>query len=126
MTHLRLGGSPSFATADCGGAVPLAFPVIEAYPRAGHWTEWTYEPGLNPTAGLVGLLYQLGVSHPWIPAAAGYCWKQLETADLPTEVHALKEVLVFLEHAPQRERADVIAARVGEGAGRSVDVPPRP
>jgi hypothetical protein len=102
------------AGADCGGAVPLAFPVIEAYPRAGHWTEWTYEPGLNPTAGLVGLLYQLGVSHPWIPAAAEYCWKQLEAAELPADAHTLKEILVFLEHSPERERAEAIAARVGE------------
>src|SRR5215468_2164830 len=26
------------AEADSGGAVPLAFPVIENYPRAEHWT----------------------------------------------------------------------------------------
>ena len=34
------------------GAVPLSFPVIEAHPRAEHWSEWTYVPGLFPTAGL--------------------------------------------------------------------------
>ena len=28
-----------------GGAVPPAFPVIESFPRAAHWNEWTYEPG---------------------------------------------------------------------------------
>jgi hypothetical protein len=27
--------------AGAGGAVPLAFPVIESFPRAGHWSEWT-------------------------------------------------------------------------------------
>jgi hypothetical protein len=43
------------AKVDAGGGVPLAFDVIESFPRAAHWTEWTYEPGLNPTAGLVGL-----------------------------------------------------------------------
>src|SRR5215467_9687026 len=48
------------ADAGADGAVPLAFPVIEDFPRATHWSEWTYQPGLNPTAGLVGLLYQLG------------------------------------------------------------------
>ena len=40
--------------ADSDGAVPLAFPVIEGFPRAAHWAEWTYKPGLNPTAGLGG------------------------------------------------------------------------
>ncbi len=93
-----------------GGAVPLAFPVIESFPRAEHWTEWTYSPGLNPTAGLVGLLYQLGVDHPWRSAGAAYCWRQLESGGLPGDAHALKETLVFLEHVPDRDRADRHAA----------------
>jgi len=93
-----------------GGAVPLAFPVIESFPRAAHWTEWTYVPGLNPTAGLVGLLYQLGVDHPWRSAGAAYCWEQLESDGLPGDAHAVKEVLVFLEHVPERGRADEHAA----------------
>src|SRR5688572_2947120 len=46
----------SVAAAD--GAVPLSFPVMEAYPRAEHWSEWTYTPGLNPTAGLAGRLHR--------------------------------------------------------------------
>lgn len=96
--------------ADAGGAVPLAFPVIESFPRAAHWTGWTYEPGLNPTAGLAGLLYQLGIEHPWRSAAAAYCWQRLESGDLPGDAHALKEVLVFLEHVPDRDRADRRAA----------------
>jgi hypothetical protein len=98
--------------ADDRGAVPLAFPVIESYPRAVHFTGWTYEPALNPTAGLVGLLYQLRVDHPWVEAAAAYCWKQLDSAELPTDAHALRETLVFLEHTPERDRAAAAAARV--------------
>lgn len=100
--------------AACDGAVPPAFPVIEGYPRAAHWTDWTYQPGLNPTAGLVGLLRQLGVTHPWVTAATQYCWAQLDKADLPDEAHALSEVLIFLEHAPERDRAEAVAARVRE------------
>jgi hypothetical protein len=88
------------AKADRAGAVPLAFPVIEAYPRAAHWTEWTYEPGLNPTAGLVGLLYRLGADHPWIATAADYCWSRLESGELPTDAHAVSEAFGFLERAP--------------------------
>jgi hypothetical protein len=96
--------------AGAGGAVPPAFPVIESFPRAEHWSEWTYEPGLNPTAGLVGLLYQLGVDHPWRSAGAAYCWQQLEAGAVPGDAHVLKEVLVFLEHVPDRHRADQHAA----------------
>jgi len=100
------------AKADCAGAVPLAFPVIEAYPRAAHWTEWTYAPGLNPTAGLVGLLTELGVEHPWVEQATAYCWAQLEPSELPLEAHLLREVFVFLEQVPDQERSAAAAAKV--------------
>ena len=93
------------AEADAGGAVPLAFPVIESFPRAEHWSDWTYQPGVNPTAGLAGLLYQLDFDHPWRAAATGFCWRAVETGALPDEVHALVEVLGFLAHVPDRERA---------------------
>jgi hypothetical protein len=100
------------ADVNRGGAVPLAFPVIESYPRAEHWTDWTYAPGLNPTAGLVGLLRQLRVDHAWVDEAAGWCWQQLAAAELPADAHSLREVLVFLEHAPERDRADAAADKV--------------
>jgi len=100
------------AGASRGGAVPLAFPVIESYPRAEHWTDWTYEPALNPTAGLVGLLRQLRVEHAWVDQATEWCWEQLAAAELPADAHALREVLVFLEHAQERDRAEAIARKV--------------
>ena len=100
--------------AGADGAVPLAFDVIESFPRAAHWTDWTYQPGLNPTAGLTGLLYQLGVDHPWRAAGTAYCWQQLESGGLPGDAHALKETLVFLEHVPDRDRADRHAAALAE------------
>ncbi|MGC1185011.1 MAG: hypothetical protein WBA31_07665 [Candidatus Dormiibacterota bacterium] len=99
-------------SAEAGGAVPMAMPVIEGYPRAEHWAEWTYQPGLNPTAGLVGLFRTLGAEHPWIAAGASYCWKQLEEAELPEGAHELSEILIFLDHNPERERADPIAQAV--------------
>ncbi|MDR2988445.1 MAG: hypothetical protein LBV34_26785 [Nocardiopsaceae bacterium] len=100
------------AEADAGGAVPPAFPVIEGYPRAEHWTDWTYAPSVNPTAGLVGLLWRLGARHPWIDEAAAWCWSQIEGSALPDEVHALSEVFVFLAHAPERDRAEKAVGQV--------------
>lgn len=107
----------SAVQADAGGAVPLAFPIIESFPRAEHWTEWTYEPGLNPTAGLVGLLYELGVEHPWRTEATRYCWERLESGTMPDSAHSLSEVLVFLDHVPERDRADDCA----EGIARHLE-----
>lgn len=64
------------------------FPVIEAYPRAEHWSEWTYAPGLFPTAGLAGLLHRMGVEHPWLSQATLFCWSALDEG-LPDDAHAL-------------------------------------
>lgn len=99
----------SVATPD--GAVPLAFPVIERYPRAEHWSDWTYVPGLNPTAGLAGRLHRIGVSHPWLERATTWTWARLESG-FDEDAHALGEVLLFLAHAPDRERAQAVGARV--------------
>jgi hypothetical protein len=97
-----------------GGAVPLASAVIESYPRAEHWSDWTYRPGLNPTAGLVGLLHRLGARHPWVAEGTDYCWRTLEKGDPPGDAHTLAETLVFLEHVPERDRADEHAAALAE------------
>ena len=102
------------ARAGAGGAVPPALPVIESYPRAAHWSEWTYQPSLNPTAGLAGLLHRLGARHPWLAEATDWCWEQIEGAELPDEVHTLSEVFAFLEQAPDTERA-------ARAAGRALD-----
>lgn len=94
--------------ADDEGAVPLAFPVIEHHPRADHWSEWTYARDVNPTAGLAGQLHRLKVEHPWLDKATEYCWRQLELPP-PDGAHSLWELLVFLEHVPDRERAEAHA-----------------
>jgi hypothetical protein len=94
------------------GAVPLAFPIIEEYPRADHWSEWAYAPALNPTAGLAGRLHQMGVDHPWLTRATDWCWATLESG-FDEDAHALGEVLRFLEHVPDRDRADAVGSHVG-------------
>ena len=95
------------------GAVPLSFPVAEGYPRAEHWSEWTYTPGLNPTAGLAGRLHRMGYGHPWLDRATGWCWTRLE-GGFDEDAHALREVAAFLAHVPDRGRAAEAGAPFGE------------
>jgi hypothetical protein len=99
----------SIATPE--GAVALSSPVMEAYPRAVHWSEWTYIPGFNPTAGLAGLLHRMGVEHPWVDKATAWCWSALDEG-LPDDAHAVSEILVFLADVPDRDRADALAPTV--------------
>lgn len=100
------------------GAVSLAFPVMERYPRAEHWSDWTYTPGLNPTAGLAGRLHQAGVTHPWLDRATEWTWERLSSG-FDEDAHALIEVLVFLDHVPDRDRARVVGAHVSEWMSRA-------
>ncbi len=101
----------SVASAD--GSVPLAFPVIEGYPRADHWSDWAYAPALNPTAGLAGRLHQIGVVHPWLDRATDWTWAKLDSG-FDEDAHSLREVLVFLANVPDRGRAHTVLARVGD------------
>jgi len=94
------------------GAVPASLPVMEAHPRAEHWSDWTYTPGLNPTAGLAGRLHRMGISHPWLDQATEWCWQRLEQG-FDEDAHALREVAIFLAHVPDRARAEAIGASVG-------------
>lgn len=96
------------------GAVPLATPAIEGYPRAAHWAAWTYVPSLNPTAGIVGTLHRLGVTHTWRDAAEAWCWAALERDGLPGDAHALLNVTTFLAAVEDRDRADAVAAGIGD------------
>jgi hypothetical protein len=84
-------------TANADGAVALCAPEIEQYPRAEHMNEWTYQPGLNPTAGLVGRLHTLGIDHPWREKAGAWCATELAKG-LPEDAHGMHEALEFLEH----------------------------
>ena len=100
--------------ADAAGAVALADPAIEQYPRAAHWTEWTYQPALNPTAGLAGALFALGVQHEWLDRATAACWSMLDRDGVPGDAHGLSEALHFLADVPDSDRADAWSERIRE------------
>jgi hypothetical protein len=72
--------------------------------------------GPGPEAGR---LHQLRVDHAWLAEATTYCWERLAAPDLPTDAHALSEVLVFLAHAPDDDRSATVAARVQEQLARA-------
>ncbi len=63
---------------------------------------------MNPVStrrlGSSARLNRLGVAHPWVDEATAFCWAQLEGPELPSEAHALSEVLVFLEQMPDDDR----------------------
>lgn len=93
----------TITTAESG--VPRLLPSALGYPRAPWWETGPNPPAaLNPTAGIVGLLYGLGVAHPWVERAAAFCWRHIEGGQV-TDTHDLLTALRFLQHVTDRERA---------------------
>jgi len=100
----------SITTAE--GGVPYALPPVNAYPHADWWTVEDNPPAsLNPTAAIVGLLLKHGVQHSWIETASEFCWREI-AATSTTEFHTLMPVITFLEHVPDRTRAEQELQRI--------------
>ncbi|HKP62307.1 MAG TPA: hypothetical protein VJV78_36490 [Polyangiales bacterium] len=124
-------GFLSHVTAADGG-LPNTLPETVEYPRAPWWEPAPGAPGcLLPTASILGLLYKWRVEHRWLQPATAFCWSAAEgllrrAADSRERLQRLqvayeaRATLVFLDHAPDRARAERLAAELGRalaGAG---------
>ncbi len=97
--------------AEPNGRVPIVTAKLRDYPRAAHWSDpQSAGDSPNPTASLAGLLMYMGVEHPWLSRAIEWCWLRLEQPIC--EAHEILNALTFLEHAPDRSRAEKLASRV--------------
>ncbi|CAA9560430.1 MAG: hypothetical protein AVDCRST_MAG86-572 [uncultured Truepera sp.] len=96
------------------GGLPFVLESVADAPRAPWWnTEPDPPAALNPTASIVGLLYKLGVTHPWLEAATAFVWEKLE-ALTDSDPHTLLSVLVFLEAVPERAQVETVLERLAE------------
>jgi len=108
------------------GGVPNVLPNAAAYPRAPWWQPSPVPTSgcLLPTAGLAGLAYKHRLRHPWLERATDYCWRAI--AELPKRAAAsgdrlarlqvayeARAVVTFLDHVPDRARAEQQAQAVG-------------
>jgi hypothetical protein len=99
--------------ADERGAVPVVLPSIARYPRADHWQDGDFPPAPSPAIGIAALLYKHDVAHSWRERVNAYCWSVIEN-DRPDDAHALRECFAFVEHAPDRDRAEAAANGLAE------------
>jgi Prenyltransferase and squalene oxidase repeat len=101
----------SITTED--GGVPFVLASARDFPRAPWW-----QPSENPPASLVttpataGTLHKLGAIHPWLERATEFCWRRLEGFEA-RHFYELRGVLIFLDHVPDRERAERYFERIG-------------
>lgn len=103
---------PTLTTPE--GGLPFVLETVADAPRAPWWNTDPDPPAaLNPTAGVAGLLYKLGVTYPWLEAATAFVWEKLEALG-ESDPHTLLSVLVFLEEIPERERAERTLERLAD------------
>lgn len=96
------------------GGVPTVLPSVRRGPRAPWWDVEGESPpsSLLTTAAIVGSLLSSRVEHPWIHPAAAFCWQALETLE-ETHPYEIEFSIPFLDHAPDRDRAERAAERLG-------------
>lgn len=99
-------------TTDDGG-VPFVLPVANDYPGQPWWRAEPDPPAsVNPTAAIAGLLHKHGIQHPWLDRATEFCWREIESKP-GDEPHAVLCALTFLQHAPDRARAERAFDHIG-------------
>ncbi|MGA5316224.1 hypothetical protein ACPCTK_19255 [Streptomyces pseudogriseolus] len=98
----------SVSTAE--GALPAVLPAVRP---AGSGEGAARLPGaLSATAPVTGLLHRNEVWHPWLFRATDFCRRAVESLEAahPEDVEA---AVLFLDHAPDRARAEAAAERLG-------------
>jgi hypothetical protein len=78
---------------------------------------------LNPTGTLAGLLYAHQVDHPWVDRAAGFCWTRIDALET-TDPYEARAILAFLDHVPDRSRAEAAFERLRPVLAGPVDLDP--
>jgi hypothetical protein len=101
------------SVSNADGGVPFVLPSVQEGPHAPWW-ESDGVSDVNPTAGIAGLLHKRGFRRdPWVERATEYCFTALGELDHVGPDDAIS-VLIFLEHVPDRQRADEVFERLGE------------
>lgn len=96
------------------GGVPMVDPAIARHPHAPWWALPTDDRGsLLLTTQLAGALHALKAEHPWLVAATEFCWSGLD-ALTTTHPYEAAGAITFLDHVPDRQRAERCAGRLGE------------
>jgi hypothetical protein len=94
------------ANAPAEGGSTFAEPTIEGWPHAPWWVP---EPGrpasLASTGQIAGTLHARGVGHPWLDRATDLLWSRIGSLENPGP-YDLYGVMSFLDHVPDRERAE--------------------
>jgi len=101
------------AIAPAGGGAAFIQPSVSEGPHAPWWVPAEGHPAsLIQTGQLAAMLYAHEFAHPWLDGATRVMWSGIEALTSPNG-YEMFGVLAFLEHVPDRERAEDAFDRVG-------------
>lgn len=87
------------------GGLPIVLPSVAEFPRAEHWGDGDFPPALNPTAKILGAARILGLDHPWMERATGFCRSAISGLPAGTDAHTALSAVRFLETEIDREQS---------------------
>jgi hypothetical protein len=96
------------------GGVPFVLRSADGHARAPWWQipEGEIPVSLTTTGLLVAILHQYGGSHPWLDRATDCCWDLIDALTY-TSAYDVRSALQFLDHVPDRARAEAAVSEVG-------------
>ena len=101
------------ANAPAEGGVSFVEPTVEGWPHAPWWQAEEGQPASLLTTGkIAGTLHARRVEHPWLDRATELLWRRIDELDDPGP-YGFRGVLAFLQHVPDRDRAEQTLDRVG-------------
>ena len=100
------------AVAPDEGGVAAAEPTIAEGPHAPWWTPGPgHAASVTQTGQIAGVLYSRGLRHPWLDRATAVMWDRIAALAEPNG-YEMFGVLAFLQHVPDRARANEAVTRV--------------
>ena len=102
------------AIAPAEGGATFVLPTLSQGAHAPWWVAPEGNPAsLIQTGQIAGLLYEHHFAHPWLDGATRFMWSAIDELTEPENGYVMFGVLAFLEHVPDRARAEAAFDRVG-------------
>ncbi len=99
--------------APAEGGATFVLPTVSQAPHAPWWVPAEGNPvSLIQTGEIAGTLYARGFAHPWLAPATEVMWRAIDVLTEPNG-YEMFGVLAFLQHVPDRARAEAALHRVG-------------
>ena len=106
------------------GGATFVLPTLSQGPHAPWWVPAEGNPvSLIQTGQIAGVLYARGFNHPWRDAATEVMWRGIDQLTEPN-AYEMFGVLAFLQHVPDRPRAENALQRIGRSLRALVTLDP--